>query len=407
MKCKIIKSLEYLLLILILNQLVIDTLNGFLLFKFNIDAGVSAIYKIIIFCICLIYNCFSKNSLICNFLIILYGLIILSIHSIYSTSSNLAMDLSEYIKLATTFVIFAAVANFTYFNPQRYIKVLSSYSLLIISINLTFSILGLGGSSYTDFGFKGFFYAANALSGVYCIIAGITLYISLNAGMKYYWLSSAFLLVCAAGIGTKTSIIFVALSIVVLPILVGKKKKNFWSLLAILLAIVCFFMVYLEEILNSSLAERIGHFYGVGGLAKVIFSGRDIFFIDNMHSFINGNILLFLTGMGFSGINSFRKPLTEIDIADIAIIYGVFTLLLYLITFLSLLSYSNKFIKLYSPKKIIVLSTYIGTMLFIVSSIAGHILFNGMVTLYLGVIIALPHWTANYNYMLMKRKINV
>lgn len=227
MKCKIIKSLEYLLLILILNQLVIDTLNGFLLFKFNIDAGVSAIYKIIIFCICLIYNCFSKNSLICNFLIILYGLIILSIHSIYSTSSNLAMDLSEYIKLATTFVIFAAVANFTYFNPQRYIKVLSSYSLLIISINLTFSILGLGGSSYTDFGFKGFFYAANALSGVYCIIAGITLYISLNAGMKYYWLSSAFLLVCAAGIGTKTSIIFVALSIVVLPILVGKRRKIF------------------------------------------------------------------------------------------------------------------------------------------------------------------------------------
>ena len=126
-----------------------------------------------------------------------------------------------------------------------------------------------------------------------------------------------------------------------------------------------------------------------------------------MHSFLNGNIILFLTGMGFSGINSFHKPLTEIDIADIAIIYGVFTLLLYLITFLSLLSYENKFIKLYSPKKIIVLSTYIGTMLFLVSSIAGHILFNGMVTLYLGVIIALPHWTANYNYMLMRRKINV
>lgn len=400
-----IKTFEHVLLFLIFNQLVIDTLNGFLLFKFNFDAGVSALYKIVIFLICLIYISLSRNGFISSFFIIIYGIIILLIHSIHSAFSELMMDLSEYIKLVTTFVIFSAVANFTYCNPSKYLKLLSIYSLLIIGVNITFSILGFGKTSYADFGYKGFFYAANALSGVYCIIAGILLYIALNTSWKYYWLTSAILLAFAASIGTKTSIIFVILSITILPILT-RQKKSVWSLFALSLAIVCFIIVYLEEILNSSLAERIIHFYEVGGLAKVIFSGRDLFLIDNLSFFANSNVLSVMTGIGFSGINSFIKPLTEIDIVDISVIYGVLSMVIYLITYIFILFYKNDFVNTYAPRKIIKLSRYIGMMLLIISAIAGHILFNGMVTLYLGLILALPHWYANYNYLSKREERN-
>lgn len=408
MNWKIKKNVELLILFLVLNQLVIDTFNGYFIFSSQGGGNISVIYKIIIFFLFLFYELVSRDRFIVAFSIVTWGVFLTFFHLLSNNYTEVVMDLSEYIKLATTFIVFLGVSKFSYINPLAFIKYLSVYSFCIILFNFLLSAFGVGETSYSDFGYKGFFYAANALSGVFCIVACFLMYITLKKSLTYYIICAGVLALCSFAIGTKTGIVFVAISLVTIPLLMeGKKAKIRVSLLS-LVGFLCALVIYADKIYTSNLVLRIVHFYEVGGWSKMLFSDRDLFLKYNIDQFLNSDPVSLLIGIGYAGINAFPKPLTEIDIADITIIYGMLTTSAYISFYIGILFYSNGYLKKNCPRDIIAISRYICLVLMIVSSIAGHILFNGMVTLYLGVAMALPWWMANYRTRHIKGlKINV
>ncbi|EOX9969711.1 oligosaccharide repeat unit polymerase, partial [Escherichia coli] len=70
MNWKIKKNVELLILFLVLNQLVIDTFNGYFIFSSQGGGNISVIYKIIIFFLFLFYELVSRDRFIVAFSIV-------------------------------------------------------------------------------------------------------------------------------------------------------------------------------------------------------------------------------------------------------------------------------------------------------------------------------------------------
>ncbi|EHX2845648.1 O20/O137 family O-antigen polymerase, partial [Escherichia coli] len=111
MNWKIKKNVELLILFLVLNQLVIDTFNGYFIFSSQGGGNISVIYKIIIFFLFLFYELVSRDRFIVAFSIVTWGVFLTFFHLLSNNYTEVVMDLSEYIKLATTFIVFLGVSK--------------------------------------------------------------------------------------------------------------------------------------------------------------------------------------------------------------------------------------------------------------------------------------------------------
>ncbi|HIF9138801.1 TPA: O-antigen ligase family protein [Photobacterium damselae] len=389
------KNFEQLILLLIFFQLLFDTLNGFLVLNINVNIGFSIIIKFILLFICVLHL-FDRNKFIISWLILFIS-IVLIVHLFYK-DKNILFDLSEMVKLFTTIIVFYAISGFEYINPMKFIKKWIVFSSVVIVINILISIAGYGTYSYGDYGYKGFFYAANALSGVIVILTSTSLVLYEN-NKRIYILLSVFFLLMAIAIGTKSGILAVIISILFILIRFSNIRVKLLYLLFIISLFGSIIIINADSIINSNIVQRLIFFYDSGGITRAIFSDRNIFFKEIIDNYINGNVFNILFGLGSGFLYQLDKPLVEIDFIDIISLLGIITLLFYMV-FLFLIfrkiSLVQKNTICTTEIKLIYNAFFISFILISISSIAGHILFNGMTTIPWGVILAAPCWLSNY-----------
>jgi len=132
----------------------------------------------------------------------------------------------------------------------------------------------------------------------------------------------------------------------------------------------------LDELINNNSIKKI---------IKVMFSGREDFFLKNFAVYRSSGIKNILFGLSFSdreAINyTFSKKLIEIDFLDILIHYGIIGFIVYFIPLLFLIGFIIKKIKNISFES----SVYILIVLmsFAMSCFAGHILGSPSVSVYI------------------------
>jgi hypothetical protein len=280
-------------------------------------------------------------------------------------------------------------------------------SLFVLFLNILASVVGFGYSSYENSGVgaKGFFYAANALSGVIVLIASFLLVKAQHKSIKQYILIFFLLFMLAAVIGTKSGILGVFLVASIIPIFRFRLSLNLVVGLLLLIPFVMYSLFYIYEwFLNSAFYERFMYFYDTGGLTRALLSDRDIFFWNIYPFYSRSDFITLLWGYGFSDLNTFPKALVEIDPIDMVFIFGVIPF----ITYTFLMSGIFKSIESISTKDLLIsdLKLSVGVASFVmilISFVAGHILFNGIVTFLWGTVLALPHWRLN-NLKKIQRK---
>jgi len=375
--------------------LFVDSINGFVLSKFSFNSGLSLMYKLLFLVLCIIYL-LKKN--IQMFLVIITILFYVfswaALKNIFGDATFLITDFSELLKLFTAIIVAITFSQFRFISPYIFLKLFFTFQLIIIVINVFFSLLGIGEMTYGTFGAKGFFYGGNSLSSILILIFGFFLFLYKSRGdIKFFAVFILFMLL-AILIGTKGGVLGLFL-ITIFLVLRDLNSRSFYLYALLCSAVVGLFFINAEELIGSSLIQRILYFYEQGGIARVIFSGRDDFFTDIYPTFLSAGELVYLWGFGHGGLDQFSKPLVEMDVIDIVFKFGFVTLLLYLVLVCYL--FANIHIS-----HNIVRSTYyqmvmtLSVILFFIGLIAGHVFFNGIVAPLLGIMLSIPVWEKNY-----------
>ena len=238
---------------------------------------------------------------------------------------------------------------------------------------LTPFFLGVGYSTYEGSNStKGYFASGNAL-GAY-MGAGMLLF-----SKNYIKSSNIISIIVFSGIlfsgmvvGTKTAFIFMFMLIAIFFIQLRTPAKLIFATASTLL---------FGYITNIILDRFDVLFYRLEStdLIDFIFSERDSFVIESFKMFSLDGIYALRIFFGFGAYLSYRNPgfieypfvdILESDIADIFFMYGISILLLYFYAIYNFTSYAFK------AKNFILLINLI--LLFTASSLAGHVVFNGM-----------------------------
>ena len=153
----------------------------------------------------------------------------------------------------------------------------------VLIINILVGLFGLGYSAYVEgLGYRGFFYAGNELSGLIIVLFPFLLY---KVGEKYSYhniryLSTVFLcLITATLLGTKTGLLAVIISIIIIPNLTISRKKAFKIVPIILLGTMTIIYALYLALDSLGMVERWTYFYEQGGLSQLLLSGRHEFWL--------------------------------------------------------------------------------------------------------------------------------
>ena len=399
MKKNVEFQLEYILSILAYGLLFIDSLTGFFVLKFGVDLKLSILYKVIFLFLGLILLLRRDSKLFIISFSALFFIILWSIfQNIFTSGKYLLFDFGEGLKLVSTFILFFVFSTFKYIDSISFCKRLIFVSLFTLVLNVFFSLIGIGTTSYGVFGAKGFFYAANALSGIIVLLSSFVMVHTFNKSIKSYVISTAALLLLAAMVGTKSGILGVLILFGLLPLLRFNVTPKVLGALIIIFPLLIITGFYIYQIfIESAIYERIVYFYETGGITRALLSDRDMFFMDIFPSFIDQGWIRLLWGFGFDNLNGFNKDTVEMDPIDIVFIFGLFTTTLYFLI-MGYIFYKIRTIPTENDPVMDEFKLSIGIssfVLFLISCIAGHILFNGVVTFIWGVTLALPFWREN------------
>ena len=158
--------------------------------------------------------------------------------------------------------------------------------------------------------------------------------------------------------------------------LIRADAKTLLLLAAVLIGLAVFIYLFSSLITEHPLYHRIVFFYDTGGIQRVLFSGRDVKLAIIMPVLTNGELLPFLLGADSRELLRIGVSRVEFDWVDMQINFGaILSLGVYL-------GYVIMFFRLMlTPKNAVANSAIIGfIVLILISSIAGHIMYNGMVT---------------------------
>jgi len=280
----------------------------------------------------------------------------------------------EAMKVSYFFIACAVLSQFKTLTEKSANGIFIVFTVTLI-INITLSLAGIGLSTYGSFGAKGFFYGGNALSGVIVIISSLFLAKTIKHSMLRFFLCFLFLLLLSLLIGTKSSILGVIL-VAIAVILLNLNVKTFVTV-SILTAALCLILFNIYElVIENPIYERMVHFYEQGGISRLLFSGRDNKFFQIIPSFLDKNILQLLFGYHYDELHALKSTLTEFDFADMFILFGT------AFTILCFLGYSAIFFKIAAGEKNVLSHAAIISfiVLLCIAFIAGHVLFNGIVT---------------------------
>lgn len=393
------RKLEQLLFWLACGLLFIDSLTGFFVLKVGVDLKLSILYKIVfLFLGLLLLLQRNIKYFIISFSLLSYVIGWSIAQNWFGSIKYLVFDFGEALKLVSTIIVFLVFSTFKLLDCRKLHFKIFSISVTVLFINIFFSLIGIGSKSYGVFGAKGFFYAANALSGIIVLIAAFVLVRAFKHGIVMYVGTTGFFALLAAMIGTKSGILGVMIVASLIPLSRFIVTPKLLGALAILVPVAVIGAFYIYDLfINSLIYERIVYFYETGGVTRALLSDRDVFFWDIFPTFVNQGYGRLLWGFGFEQLNLFNKDTVEMDPIDIIFIFGFFTFAAYAVLMYFMfksvyLSEAYRDELSHDLKLSIAVSSFV---LILISSIAGHILFNGVVTFIWGVTIALPFWRRN------------
>jgi hypothetical protein len=258
------------------------------------------------------------------------------------------------------------------------------WNLLLISLTLSFSIMsGLGNSTYGyGFGTKGFFSSGNGL-GAY-LGSGTLLLVGLRKYGLYSDISRLeiiFIAVSTAMIGTKASMVFCGINLLVL--LLDSRFRYFWvSLFGLAIAES---LPKLSEALRTVFDVVLRRYERADSLIEFIGSGR-MNYVDDAVSTLSQqghSTVRYILGSG--SFLSFQDPYSvvrydtlETDLFDLLFMYGIPGVLFYLAVF----SIASIRLQRY-PILLLAL-----ILMFLHSFVAGHVVFNGMGAMMMAVLFA-------------------
>jgi hypothetical protein len=389
---------EKLLLILLMFHLFVDMVDGWLDFN-GINFPLSSIYKLILILVAIfiVLNQGSKESFFILVILLCCFALYILIGATRFSLEYLMKDLIALLKLLSFFMFYWVFKRFRNINPIHYIALLSLLSLLVIFLNTGMSYVGWGQYSYGSFGGKGYFYSANAISGAVIIFSSLLFLVAVNSKVIYILTVSVCILISML-LGTKSAIVSVLVLTFLVPY-IFKRRRLYWFLfISLLLFIGLLFIIKLDDISNLGVVQRILFFYDTGGFSKVIFSGRDQFFINNFDFFWNGDTINILLGVGHEGAYGFEKPLIEMDYFDLLILYGFLFLILYIVLSIFLVSDLLRRSKLYDKyeRRLLRMVIFLSFLFLCMAGLSGHVIFSGITTVFWALVLAIPSWKMNY-----------
>ena len=211
--------------------LLIDCINGFLLSN-NIGVPISQLYKIGILCILFIGLIKIRQGIPHIYMIISYSTILILHISCNIIMPELGLTLNHLMKFINTILIYIFVKEYVKANPQDAYNKINNILIIntfILVTNILLGLFGFGYSAYIEgLGYRGFFYAGNELSGLMTLLFPYILY---KTGETYSYKSPKYIfsvilfLITAALLGTKTSLLMILLTIIILPNLSIKLSK--------------------------------------------------------------------------------------------------------------------------------------------------------------------------------------
>lgn len=377
---------------------VIDFFTGGVYVLLGIDIKLSLIYKVIFLLLCLGYMAKNKKnyfyfSFFTLVLIILWAVAI----NITATPEYALLDFAELYKLFSTILVFFAFSNFMKYCPTTYLDIQIKIIFFVLVFNILLSYMGIGRFVYGDFGAIGFFQGGNALSGIIIIAAAYSMTKYIRKSLLKFLISIFVWITISILIGTKSSILAVLL-ISFCSVLLFKPKKGIITATILGMLIVTFFYISYEFIQQYGLYSRIVYFYDNGGLMKVLLSGREQFLYAAWQKFSISYAHEIIFGIGASGMLGLDKVTVEMDFFDIWFRFGSFFLIFYILLFFFVIFRSEVFSKSNVEdekqlKHFIIISTF---FLLITSFVAGHIIFNGMVTFLWGSVLGSLVWYKRY-----------
>lgn len=354
----------------------IDTVNGFCI-EYGIPFPIGQIYKfaLLFFLVVNLFR-FPKGRVIVTF-----SFIYLLIYINFLLTNTYSQFIAESVILFSKFLIIPLmlfylfelqkVSNPTWFWNNA-VKVLK-FNLFFLCANVFSGLIGIGTHSYDEsIGYKGFLYAINEISGLGIVLFCFFVYYSnIIYSKKNFIVTCCILIATTILLGTKTLLISLLLALYYLPsITLHSNKKSFRIYrFLIILASLCLLIYGGYTLLNNiGFLDRWIYFYDKGGLEQIIFSGRNLYWLEEKKFFYSSDFLVRLFGLG-------ENRTVEIDPFDILLNFGYIGILLIYSFYISLIVRSFKLRNEYNISKLIF---FINLLLMIASSFAGHIIFSGM-----------------------------
>ncbi|MBR5824704.1 MAG: hypothetical protein IKY67_11255 [Paludibacteraceae bacterium] len=361
----------------------IDALNG-LLSSIGIGLPLSASYKgaLLLLFTTLTINKYAK---------IWMGVIFLAVVYVIWHLINLGEHLGSTISMIMRLMLFVGIFLYCkeYFkgrtNSFELLLPIFKSSALIISLVLFAGLLGYGVGSYGgteegSIGSKGYFIAGNEVSALLFVVYSTVLFASID-NKKELLIWSGLFLFSGIILSSKMAIFSSIISIIYITFFL-KGKHIFFKMICcclILVVVTQYFIKNLESLGEVNVIERWMYFFDSGGIFRLLLSGREELIITPLDILHQKGWLYIL--LGWPSVRT-----VEMDPFDTYLHFGflgciiIYSVLFYFIiklTYLSRFSLVNKFV------------LFVFTMLFIVSCIAGHILYSGMLIPFVAILLSI------------------
>lgn len=380
-KSKLIKNI-YLVLFIITP--LIDSLNGFFIksgYLSAISIGDFFRLTLILYVGYLWFNCISLKNFIIFLIIVAYLVIDCLLQILLQINTNSVFN--EIMNIILWLMSIFFILSFQDINRRRIVlleDIETIFDWWIFLTPLTLIIpyfLGLGYSTYYDIGYKGFYYATNAIT--YFLI---TLYIhSIHSCINrftYKRLINIFLIaISIAMLGTKSG--YVCLIILPLLVITIKFKSNLIKLiqtysvgLIVFIATLLIFINFYSEQIVKILNRHTYFSQNATSFISFLTTGR----IDRLSTYYNyvKNTPSFIFRLLFGSGYGLEKQLgaIEMDYFDLFFIFGFFGLLIYSLIIIYIFFLRNKT----NNKNEIYLVAFLISIGF--SFLGGHVLNNAL-----------------------------
>lgn len=365
---KNLQFLNYVIYLLLLFYLVIDTITGISLSSTGISFSIP--YKLFIMSLMIVAIGLCNLN---HFLVILFYICWLVVSFFVMTifrSENIYLAIQTYAKFISGLVFYLYFASLNRVEKRcvLFIKRILLINALVFALNIFAGILGFGYSTYSyGIGIKGFFYAGNE---IFLILLSIATLLIQSRNKHIRFITSIVSLVFAVLIGTKTAMLalFIIISVNFFEKLTSKRKLVFFSCLPLM--ILAFIFLYTFVLSKTQVFEHL--IYNIqknrkltGSLLSALFSGRLDFLYDNLNLLRKkGNTISLI----FGGNSFYNSKSIEIDFFDAIILNGIFIAISMFLFYSYLIAIAIK-----RKQKILIVLNF---MILAISFIAGHIWAN-------------------------------